>query len=299
MTGSAASALAVLWTIQGINALNAQDSGARLLEQANAAYRSLKPAEAARLYRQYLASYRDRADVRVFLGGALLNMGDLQPAMDEAQHAIALDARYGKGYLLAARVAAAREHWDEAQSFFNRAEKLDPGDPDAWYFSGRAWYDANRFEPAIAAFQEALRIGAGQSRVYEALGQTQDALGQPQAAEKSFRKAVDSAGNSWRPYLSYGAFLYRQGRPAESLRELRRALALAPESSEVRFELARVLYQENNIEEAARVLEPARASRECRIHNLLARIYTAAGTDGPAEAEVRALGNCKPAPGER
>ena len=56
-----------------------------------------------------------------------------------------------------------------------------------------------------------------------------------------------------------------------------------------------MLYHENNLAEAARVLEPALASNECRVHNLLARIYSARGETGPAEAEVRAMANCKAA----
>ena len=267
-----------------------------MLAAANTAYRSLRAAEAVGLYRQYLALYPDRADVRVFLGGALLNLGQLDAAFDEANRAIALDDRYAKGYILAGRVCAAREQWDRAQGFFETAQRLDKRDPDAWYFSGRAFYDANRFEPAIAAFEQALRAGAEQSRIYENLGLAQDALGQFGAAEKSFRKAVDLAGAAWRPYLTYGAFLFRQNRPAESLRMLREALALAPAAVDVRFELARVLYHENSLEEAAQVLDPARPSNECRVHNLLARIYSASGKGGLAEAEVKALENCKAAP---
>ncbi len=276
--------------------VTAQDTQDRLLAAANTAYRSLRAAEAVGLYRQYLALYPDRADVRVFLGGALLNLGQLDAAFDEANRAIALDDRYAKGYILAGRVCAAREQWDRAQGFFETAQRLDKRDPDAWYFSGRAFYDANRFEPAIAAFEQALRAGAEQSRIYENLGLAQDALGQFGAAEKSFRKAVDLAGAAWRPYLTYGAFLFRQNRPAESLRMLREALALAPAAVDVRFELARVLYHENSLEEAAQVLDPARPSNECRVHNLLARIYSASGKGGLAEAEVKALENCKAAP---
>jgi tetratricopeptide (TPR) repeat protein len=275
--------------------LAAQDSKEQLLTQANSAYRSLHAAEAASLYRQYLAQYPDRADVRVYLGGALLNLDQFQEALDEAQRAIALDGRYAKGYILAGRVCAAREQWADAQRFFETAQRLDPRDLDAWYFSGRAYYDANRFEPAIEAFEQALRAGAEQSRVYENIGLARDALGQFDAAEKSLRKAVDLAGGAWRPYLAYGAFLFRQGRPRESLPLLRRALSLAPADAGVRFELARVLYHENNLAEAARVLEPALASNECRVHNLLARIYSARGETGPAEAEVRAMANCKAA----
>jgi tetratricopeptide (TPR) repeat protein len=275
--------------------LAAQDSKEQLLTQANSAYRSLHAAEAASLYRQYLAQYPDRADVRVYLGGALLNLDQFQEALDEAQRAIALDGRYAKGYILAGRVCAAREQWADAQRFFETAQRLDPRDLDAWYFSGRAYYDANRFEPAIEAFEQALRASAEQSRVYENIGLARDALGQFDAAEKSLRKAVDLAGGAWRPYLAYGAFLFRQGRPRESLPLLRRALSLAPADAGVRFELARVLYHENNLAEAARVLEPALASNECRVHNLLARIYSARGETGPAEAEVRAMANCKAA----
>jgi tetratricopeptide (TPR) repeat protein len=276
--------------------VTAQDTQDRLLAAANTAYRSLRAAEAVGLYRQYLALYPDRADVRVFLGGALLNLGQLDAAFDEANRAIALDDRYAKGYILAGRVCAAREQWDRAQGFFETAQRLDKRDPDAWYFSGRTFYDANRFEPAIAAFEQALRAGAEQSRIYENLGLAQDALGQFGAAEKSFRKAVDLAGAAWRPYLTYGAFLFRQNRPAESLRMLREALALAPAAVDVRFELARVLYHENSLAEAAQVLDPARPSNECRVHNLLARIYSASGKGGLAEAEVKALENCKAAP---
>ncbi len=86
------------------------------------------------------------------------------------------------------------------------------------------------------------------------------------------------------------------GRPAESLRVLRRALELAPSAVDVPFELARVLYQSNSLEEAARVLKPARVSNECRVHNLLARIYSASGKGSEAGAEIKALENCKAAP---
>jgi tetratricopeptide (TPR) repeat protein len=276
--------------------LSAEDSGERLLAGANAAYRALRAADAVTLYREYLARNPDRPDVRVFLGGALLNLGQLAAALDEANRAIALDAGYAKAYILAGRVSSAREQWDGAQRFYERAERLAPRDPEAWYFSGRAFYDANRFEPAVEAFQHALRTGGEQSRVYENLGLAKDALGEFAAAEKCLRKAVSLAGGAWRPYVAYGAFLYRQGRGAEALPLLRQAVALEPQSDDARFELARVLYQENNFAEAARVLEPALPAGTCRVRNLMARIDSAAGRNDAAEAQVAAMAGCKSAP---
>ena len=255
--------------------VTAQDSGERLLADANSAYRSLRATEAVSLYRRYLAQYADRADVRVYLGGALLNLNQTQDALDQAQRAIALDGRYAKGYILAGRVCAAREQWDAAQEFFTKAQNVDPRDLDARYFSGRSYYDANRFERAVEAFEQALRLDAEQGRIYENLGLSQDALGKFGGAEKSLRKAVELARGAYRPYLAYGAFLFRQGRAAESLPVLRQALAIAPGATDVRFELARTLYQQDSTAEAARILEPALASNECRVHNLMARIYSA------------------------
>ena len=276
--------------------LHAQDQPERLLAAANTAYRSLRAAEAVNLYRDYLARYPERADVRVFLGSALLNLDQLDAALDEANRAIALDARYAKGYILSGRVSSAREQWDDAQRLFETAQRLDPRDLDAWYFSGRAFYVANRFESSVQAFEQALRAGAEQSRVYENLGLAQDALGQFDAAGKSFRKAVDLANGAWRPYLAYGAFLFRQNRPAESLPLLQHALTLAPADVGVRFELARVLYHQNSFAEAARVLEPALPSHQCRVHNLLIRIYSASGQSSQATAQLHAIQNCQAGP---
>jgi tetratricopeptide (TPR) repeat protein len=286
--GAAAGLLVLL---SGLSA--AQDSSERLLAEANSAYRSLHASEAVGLYRRYLAQYPDRADVRVYLGGALMNLNQMQDAFDEARRAIALDGLYAKGYILAGRVCAAREQWDLAQEFFTKAQNLDPHDLDARYFSGRAFYDANRFERSIEAFEQALRLDVEQGRIYENLGLAQDALGKFGAAEKSLRKAVELARGTWRPYLAYGAFLFRQGRAAEGLPVLRQALAIAPDAVDVRFELARLLYHQDSLAEAARILEPALPSKACRVHNLMARIYSARGENGRAEAEIKALEHCQ------
>ena len=223
---SAGAALALMLCVPA--AAPAQDARERLLAQADSAYRSLHASEAVSLYRQYLALYPDRADVRVFLGGALLNLNQLHAAFEEAKRAIALDRAYAKGYILAGRVCAAREQWDRAQTLFETAQRLNKRDVDAWYFSGGAFFDANRFEDAIAAFEQALRVGGERSRVYEKLALAHDALGQFSAAEKSFLRAVELAGGAWSAYVAYGAFLFRQSRPVESIRVLQQGFAVAP-----------------------------------------------------------------------
>lgn len=271
----------------------AQSPQFQLLEEANAEYRALRSAEAVRLYREYLAKYEDRADVRTYLGAALLNMHQPREALVEAKRAIALNARYAKAYTLAGRVHTELKQWDLAKECFDRAVALDPADREAWYFFGRSYYDANRFERAVEAFLQALRLGDATSRVYENLGLAYDALGRFEDAEREYRLAVASPGRTYRSYLAYGVFLFKQGRMTESLPLLEQAFRLQPGDADVRFELGRALYHAGKLSEASQVLEGALPTNECRVHNLLARVFSNLGKSSEAQREVGSLAHCE------
>jgi tetratricopeptide (TPR) repeat protein len=243
-----------------------QSSPSRLLEEANSDYRALRSAEAVRLYREYLASYPDRADVRTYLGAALLNMRQLREALVEGKQAIALDDRYARAYTLEGRVYTELHQWDFAKECFGKAIALDPADRETWYFFGRSSYDANRFERAIDAFLKALNLGAEQSRVHENLGLAYEALGQFQDAEKAYRRALELPDKTYRSYLAYGVFLFKQGRTTESLRLLEQAFRLQPDGADVRFEFGRVLYHSGNSAKLLRCLrEGHRRNAGCTI----------------------------------
>lgn len=292
----------VLWLIQlgaiGLFAAGPQlDEQARLLDRANASYAGRRPVEAVRLYREYLARYPDRADVRVFLGAALFNLEKPEEALEETRRALTLDKSYGRAYTLAGRIYAGRHAWELAQQAFAEALRLNPRDRETWYFSGRAYYDDNRFEKAIEAFQRALAVGGRQGRVYENLGLASEALGRFAEAEQAYKRAVQLSAGEYRPYLAYGVFLHKQGRPAQSIEMLEKALSLEPEIVDTRFELGKALYQTGQLAAAARVLEPALAiSNQCRVHNLLVSVYSQQKRSEDVDREAKALENCRNEP---
>ncbi len=292
----------ILWLIQlgaiGLFGAGPQpDAQARLLDQANASYAGRHPVEAVRLYREYLARYPDRADVRVFLGAALFNLEKPEEALEETRRALTLDKSYGRAYTLAGRIYADRHAWELAQQAFGEALRLNSRDRETWYFSGRAYYDDNRFEKAIEAFQRALAVGGGQSRVYENLGLASEALGRFAEAEQAYKRAVQLGAGEYRPYLAYGVFLHKQGSPARSIEMLEKALSLEPEIVDTRFELGKALYQSRQLAAAARVLEPALAiSNQCRVHNLLVSVYSQLERSEDADREAKALENCRNEP---
>ncbi len=270
------------------------DEPKRLLEEATAQYRAQRPAEAVRLYQEYLASYPDRADVRFFLGAALLNLNQFEAALEQARRALELDENYSRAYALVGRIHAAGKHWEPAQQAYQTALELDPQDRDTWYFLGRCYYEENRFEAAREAFHHALRLKAEFSRTYENLGLTYEALGQLEAAETAYRRATELAGKEYRPFFAYGVFLYKQGRLAESFALLQKAAAADPNAAEARFELAKVLSKLGRLDDAARESEQGLAlADECRFRYQLVRIYLQQGRTAEAEEQMNRVKNCE------
>jgi tetratricopeptide (TPR) repeat protein len=268
-----------------------QDASA-LLEKANTEYRSSHFSPAIDLYRKYLARYPDRPDVRVYLGAALLSAGETDAALEEAKRALQLDEHYAKAYTLEGRIHSAGEHWDLAEQCFAKALSIDPHNRETWYFSGLASYQAAQFAIAVKEFQQAITLGTSESRVYENLGLAYEALDEVKNAENAYQHAVQLSPGEYRPYLAYGVFLFKQGRSPESKSFLERAFSLAGDSVEVRFQLGRLLYHSEDLGEAVQILQGALASNECRVHNLLARVFFDQGKKAEGDKELAALSDC-------
>jgi len=91
--------------------------------------------------------------------------------------------------------------------------------------------------------------------------------------------------------------LHKQGKLAESVQMLKKAMELNPASANTHFELARALYHSGQLDSAARVLEQAQAfSRECRLHYLLIRIYSQQQRDQDAARQAKAMEGCVSGP---
>lgn len=268
-----------------------------VLERANRSYRERNSEEAVRLYREYLSGNPDRADVRVFLGAALFNLGRAGEALAEAERALALDRRYARAHVLIGRVHSSRNDWRLAQQSFVEALRLDPRDREAWYFSGRAYYEENLFEKSIEALQRVHVLGDEQARVHENLGLAYEALGRLPEAEAAYRRAIALAGEYYRPYHAYGAFLRKQGDSERGVSLLRKALDLNPASAESHFELAKAYLESDQAEPAVRELQAAIGfSNECRFRYLLSKAYSRVGKPEEARRELDSLAGCLTAP---
>ena len=111
-------------------------TAAQILQEANNSYRAMRSEDAVRLYREYLKQDPGNLEVRVYLGGALLNINQPALAREEAQRVLARDKRFAKAHVLLGRVYSAENAWDLAELSFERALKLKCFRPGCSVFFG-------------------------------------------------------------------------------------------------------------------------------------------------------------------
>lgn len=187
-------------------------------------------------------------------GVELLQSGKAEqaaPLLEQAAQAAGKNAQYWK----AAGVAlASLGRYRESVAPFEQACRLDRRLTDACYYYGRALYASDRYADALEPLRRAIDVDAVKGRAETAMGQSLDALGRNEEAERYFRSAMARKDAHLRgARIAYGQFLLRQGRVDEALRALESAQE--PESPEGLIEYARALMQAGDAERAAVKLE--------------------------------------------
>jgi tetratricopeptide (TPR) repeat protein len=91
--------------------------------------------------------------------------------------------------------------------------------------------------------------------------QSLQAMGEYQAAERTFQQAIQQSPRDAWIHCDLGMFLWRRDRRADALRELSEAVQLAPKSAAIRATLAMLLMQDGKLQDAEREFMAAIALR--------------------------------------
>lgn len=141
-----------------------------------------------------------------------------------------------------------QQQWESAADAFQKIELSFPGQTDAYLYAGKAFSNLNRFSDADAALQKYV-VSHPQS--YEALyllayvrfreDKPEDSL---ELSTRAAKIATPKADDLKIVALDY--VLLKDLSSAE--RYLRQALAMHPQDPEMRYSMARVLYEENKFD---------------------------------------------------
>jgi len=231
----------------------------------------------------------------------LFAAGKYQDSYDAVDEALRLDPKLAPALTLKAKLAMAANRYDVARQSLEQAIAADPSWWYAEFLYGFQFYQQNQLPAALEALEKARRLNPRDARTALYLGLARESLGQTTDALATYREAIRLGEASGQldadMLLSCSRLLVRLGNLEEARGLIERALKLAPESRDPRFESARLLLKAGQAAESARQGEIALGLRpgvvtDLQVHFLLVQAYQSAGREQDAErhaATIRAI----------
>jgi Flp pilus assembly protein TadD len=247
---------------------------------------------ARNLVAEYLSSHPNSGEAHFLLGYILFKQQrsseSLAAYTEGAKHATpgAGDLKVvALNYVLLGDYASA-DRW------LARSIEFDPQDAQAWYYLGRTKYNENRFEEAVRAFQECLKLDPRNVKSEDNLGLSYQALGRTDDAIASYRNAMTWQEHALEknvgPVLNMGILRLEQNKLSEAVTLLLQAEAIAPADSRTHEQLGKAYSRVEDFEKAQAELEkavqldPNRSS----LRFMLGQIYRKRGLVDKAKIEL-------------
>lgn len=266
------------------------------------------------ILRDYLKEHPNSADAHFLLGYALFRKvqldasseGIIRPTTSEEQRS---RERYAKQSLAEFTEGAKYQvpgafdlkvvaldyvllkDYPDADKWLTRSLQKDPSDSDGWYYLGRTKYNENRFDEAITAFQQYLKLVPRSTKGEDNLGLSYQGLGRTEEAKTAYRTAI-----SWQehalmqdsgPFINLGALLLDENRPQEAISYLERAVTIAPQDARAHEQLGKAYEHITQFPKAQREYEKALEldPQNSRLHYMLGHVYQKQGLTAKAKLE--------------
>lgn len=161
--------------------------------------------------------------------------------------------------ILLLTVATAMENasWANAYSLWSQAARVRP---DFWvthYNAGLALYDVKRYPESRDALTRAAALAPDEPTIFNALGQTNTAIGETSLAIENFKRAVEIDPEMFESINNLGTICFNGGDYRSAERYFKSALALKPQATDFHYNLGLCYSRQGRIAEAIPELETA------------------------------------------
>jgi len=181
--------------------------------------------------------------------------------------------------------------YPDADKWLTKSLQLATKDSEGWYYLGRSKYIENRFEEAIAAFQQCLKLDPNSVKVEDNLGLSYQGLGRIQDAAVAYRTAIawqeHTLDQDSGPFINLGALLLDENQPQEAITYLVKAVAISPEAPRAHEHLGKAYEHVDQLAKAQAEFEKAveLAPQDASLHYVLGQIYRKEGLTERAKLE--------------
>ncbi|MBV9297133.1 MAG: tetratricopeptide repeat protein, partial [Acidobacteriaceae bacterium] len=155
----------------------------------------------------------------------------------------------------------------------------NPRDALGWYYLGRTKYNENRFEEAIRAFQECLKLEPKNVKAEDNLGLSYAGLARNEDAKTAYLTAIDwqkdDAVKNAGPFVDLGSLLLDENRIAEAIPYLLQAREISPSDVQVHRELGKAYLHLDQLRKAEEELRKGieLAPEDASLHYMLGQVY--------------------------
>jgi Flp pilus assembly protein TadD len=279
------------------------------LAEASSRLEQGKPTEADALLRSYLMRHPDSADGHFLLGHALFRQiqeGDWSgresnaTLKEEKAKASLAEFTAGASYRtprasdlkIVALDYIVLHDFSDADKWLTRMLEWTPNDSEGWYYLGRTKYNENRFQEAVLAFQQSLKLDSNNVKTEDNLGLAYAGLGRSDDAVAAYNTAIEWQKNAPiknpGPFVDLGDLLLDQNRSEEAIPYLHQAIQISPEDSKTHELLGKAFARLDRIPEAQTELEKAAqlAPEKANLPCMLGPIYRKQGLSERAKIEL-------------
>jgi tetratricopeptide (TPR) repeat protein len=196
---------------------------------------------------------------------------------------LSLDPSCPEALVVKAQLATHRGRVAEAREALEKAAAVEPPNAEAHYQLGIWQFRAKQRAEAVPHFEKVVELRPRDTRALDYLALTLEALGEAEAAERAYQKALAVNDGPFFDSMvdhNFGRFLLKEGRLEESRTHLDRAVALLPERRTVYYERAKLNLAARDYGAARRDAERAMALRDpdalvldLQVYYLLATVY--------------------------
>lgn len=187
------------------------------------------------LFLRALAVHPDAHPAVHHLGLAHMAAGQAEAAVDQFARAIALAPDYAPAHESLARLRHAQGRLGDAAARFETLVRLRPGSADAHSNLGAVLGQLGRNGDALASFEHALAIDPAHPVALLNSAQLLQKLGRPALAVERFQTLLAQQPKQAEPWYQAGFAFYAQGMRAEAQAAFATALALDPLHVEARW----------------------------------------------------------------
>ena len=264
------------------------------LLQAARAYVRIQAHEAAEKdLRRYLENNPGSSEALYLLGFVLNRRDNPKESLAVYTKAAAVSPPTGDDLKIVALDYELLNDNPEAIHWLEVAVAKDPGNTEAWYFLGRAYYTASRLPAAQKAFDRVLQLDPHNAKAENNLGLIYESNGKPDEAIGAYRNAIawqtEEAASREQPYLNLGSLLITLERTKEAVSPLLQAVAIAPKNAQCHLRLGTAYLHLDRLDDAEKELREAvrLAPDDAAAHYQLGRCYKQAKKLDAAKAEFQ------------